>query len=540
MRFNESLVLYFTPGTQADFEGFRYLTNSNEACVGNGGEARLDRGGLGEVEIRVERGEEAEPIRWKEPIPIVVGEDGKIVQPPRDKGFMEKYWMSEKQSSPVYSQSRGYDVVKDFRSDTSSLNLPPLSLSQGELRRGDLKAFQFDELVGPAERTVVPILLSARDRAHGLTATERRVLIFNLDRGPDSTLEELMSRDWERVIAGSLSRPAPRLTSTLEGRASLRQLRQIAHGPPFEQQRSLNPPLTAQPTTSNMRPVFLAPFRPVCKRQLTTASRPTLSLASDSYAPSKPTRGGPVVILHGLYGSKQNWRSLAKGMANRLERDVHALDLRNHGESPHSPHATYRDMSGDVAAFLEERSLEDVTVIGHSMGGKVAMALALRPTPALSRLVVVDMAPGIGKISPEFGAYLKGMQEVTEAKVHSRKEADDILSKYESDLGVRQFLLTNLSRETSTSPYGFRLPLSYLQDALGEIGEFPYEVGAGTKWEGPALFIKGAKSKYINRKNIPLIKEFFPNMKLSTLEAGHWVHAERPKEFMDAVAEFCA
>ncbi|KAL8290008.1 hypothetical protein RQP46_002947 [Phenoliferia psychrophenolica] len=188
---------------------------------------------------------------------------------------------------------------------------------------------------------------------------------------------------------------------------------------------------------------------------------------------------------------------------------------------------------------MEERQLEDVTVIGHSMGGKVAMALALRPTAALSRLVVVDMAPGVGKISPEFGAYLKGMQEITAAKVFNRKEADAILSKYESDLGVRQFLLTNLSRETPTSPYGFRLPLDFLEAAIGEIGEFPYASGSGTKWEGKALFLKGAKSKYINRKNIPLIEEFFPNMKLITLDAGHWVHAERPKEFMDAVAEFC-
>ena len=227
------------------------------------------------------------------------------------------------------------------------------------------------------------------------------------------------------------------------------------------------------------------------KRRLTTASRP-LALASDYYSPSKQARGGPVVILHGLYGSKQNWRSLAKGMSNRLERDVHALvrplfilglcgqqtltsecqDLRNHGDSPHSPDASYLDLSGDVAAFIEDRQLKDVTVVGHSMYARplrvreivksrltrstrrqgwksrhvagsaphsyphqarwfVAFAQAFGNGAEPFQFQVVDMAPGVGKISPEFGAYLKGMQEITEAKVFNRKEADAILTKYE-------------------------------------------------------------------------------------------------------------
>ncbi|GAA6038748.1 hypothetical protein JCM8097_002380 [Rhodosporidiobolus ruineniae] len=272
--------------------------------------------------------------------------------------------------------------------------------------------------------------------------------------------------------------------------------------------------------------------RLAARRTYATAPEP-VKLAFEKQTPSNLTSSkAPLVVLHGLYGSKQNWRSLAKGMAAKFEREVFTLDLRNHGHSPHRRECSYEDLAADVKVFIEEeQKLDDCVVVGHSMGGKVTMALALGGCDPVSKICVVDIAPGIGKISPEFQAYLDAMKEIDEAKVMSRKEADTILQKTEKDLGVRQFLLTNMDRASPSDPYKFRLPLHFLKNAIDEIGAFPYVPGEKV-YEKLALFIKGTKSKYINSKNIPLIKQFFPNSRLEMLEAGHWVHAEKPKEFV--------
>ncbi|KAK4048645.1 hypothetical protein OIV83_004615 [Microbotryomycetes sp. JL201] len=275
----------------------------------------------------------------------------------------------------------------------------------------------------------------------------------------------------------------------------------------------------------------------------TAALSAPVELAADEYSPSSSSsddlarQNSPLVILHGLYGSKSNWRSMARGMAQQLNRHVHALDLRNHGVSPHAPEVAYTDLAGDVGHYIDKNGLKDVTLLGHSMGGKVAMALALAPHNEIQRLVVVDIAPGSGKISPEFRTYLDTMKQVQDAKVKSRKEADEILQKVEPDFGVRAFLLTNLEHKAESDEWRFRLPLDYLVNAIDEIGKFPYEQGTRT-YEKPTLFIKGEKSKYINRKNIPIIKEYFPNSEVKTLPTGHWVHAEKPKEFIAELDSF--
>ncbi|GAA5905955.1 hypothetical protein JCM5296_001300 [Sporobolomyces johnsonii] len=294
----------------------------------------------------------------------------------------------------------------------------------------------------------------------------------------------------------------------------------------------------ARSPSSTLRTSFRPALAPQ-RRFLGSAPSP-VKLAYESHLPANSTSSkAPLVVLHGLYGSKQNWRSLAKGMAAKLGREVFTLDLRNHGLSPHVRECGYEDLAADVKAFIEEeRRLDDCIVVGHSMGGKVAMTLALGGCDALSRLVVVDIAPGIGKISPEFRAYLDAMNEIEAAAVHSRKEADLILQKTEPDLGVRQFLLTNLDRASPSAPYKFRLPLSFLGNAIDEIGHFPYAPGEKV-FDKPSLFLKGSKSKYINSRNIPTIKQFFPNSQLETLETGHWVHAEKPKEFVELLEKFC-
>lgn len=169
------------------------------------------------------------------------------------------------------------------------------------------------------------------------------------------------------------------------------------------------------------------------------------------------------------------------------------------------------------------------------------MALALSPElpkELLSNLIVVDIAPSKGDLSSEFRGYVEAMKKIVRSNVSTRKEAQDILSEYENDPDIRAFLLTNLTLPDSSNKYaGFRVPLDVLHNAITDLGSFPYEPVERT-WDERTLLIKGTKSRYINRHNIPLTRQFFPNMVLETLATGHWVHAELPSEFRKLVTEF--
>ncbi|KAL7417128.1 Alpha/Beta hydrolase protein [Mrakia frigida] len=246
-----------------------------------------------------------------------------------------------------------------------------------------------------------------------------------------------------------------------------------------------------------------------------------------------------LVIAHGLFGSKQNWRSLTRALAQELSMPVYALDLRNHGTAPHTPSHTYMSMASDVSHFFKTHDLtsKQVHLMGHSMGGKVVMATALHPllNGPIKSLISVDMAPAVGKISPEFASYCDGMLEIENSDAQSKSQADAILEKYEKALSIRQFLLTN--SVLKDQKISFRLPLQYLKDAIPAIGDFPFQPGQ-IHWDGPTLFVKGSRSKYINRHNIPAAESFFPNMKLEELDTSHWVHAEKPAEFIQLVSGF--
>ncbi|KAF7977043.1 hypothetical protein HWV62_4810 [Athelia sp. TMB] len=196
----------------------------------------------------------------------------------------------------------------------------------------------------------------------------------------------------------------------------------------------------------------------------------------------------------------------------------------------------YEAMAADVIHFFEQHSLSNISLLGHSMGGKAAMAVALNPDlprHTLSNLIVADIAPSKGDLSPEFRSYVEAMKKIEASKVSTRKEAQAILAEYEEDPGVRAFLLTNIALPTSETPHvHFRIPVPLIGESIPHIGGFPYEPTHAT-WEGRTMFIKGTKSKYINSHNIPLAKEYFPNMVLEELDASHWVataplvHAEK-------------
>ncbi|PPQ63218.1 hypothetical protein CVT24_005678 [Panaeolus cyanescens] len=286
----------------------------------------------------------------------------------------------------------------------------------------------------------------------------------------------------------------------------------------------------------------------------------TVELSHTAYIPKDGNATvKPLVILHGLFGSKRNWGSLCKALHRDLpDRPIYTLDLRNHGTSPHATPMTYSAMAADVFKFIQDKGLEDVSLLGHSMGGKAAMAYALHvseaklPPKFLSKLIVVDIAPSIGKLSPEFQQYISAMQHIEAlepGKINTRTDADKHLAAIEKDMSVRQFLLTNLKVPSHHPVTGhahkakFIVPLDILSKSMEDIGSFPfkYEEETGSSpvtWDGPTLAVKGGNSPYINHKNLPAFRAFFPNTRLSELQTGHWVHAEKPMEFKKLVVDF--
>ncbi|KAJ2934698.1 hypothetical protein H1R20_g2398, partial [Candolleomyces eurysporus] len=189
-------------------------------------------------------------------------------------------------------------------------------------------------------------------------------------------------------------------------------------------------------------------------------------------------------------------------------------------------------MAEDVWHFVQQHHLSDVSVIGHSMGGKVAMAMALaagheKPNDILSKLVVVDISPVKARLSKEFSLYIDTLKEIEDLGLKTRKEATEYLARVEKDPGVQGFLLTNLLPFHRDDPRAkFTVPLDIFKRNVPNIVDFPFVPGERS-WEGKTLFVKGSKSPYIREKNLPSIREFFPNVQLEELDTGHWVHAEK-------------
>jgi len=248
-----------------------------------------------------------------------------------------------------------------------------------------------------------------------------------------------------------------------------------------------------------------------------------------SYKSQGAAAGAPVVILHGLLGSSSNWRSIARRLAETHR--VYTLDLRNHGDSPHTDTMTYEEMAGDVRAFLDDHGIERAVLIGHSMGGKTAMHLALTTPERIDRLVVVDIAPTRSR--HDHLPVLNVMASIDVTRIERRADAERLLEPHIADAGMRMFVLQNLS----SGPQGFawRVNLGAIEDAMPALLDFP--VGADMRpFAGPTLFVRGAHSDYVGRRDQPAIERLFPNAEIVTIAgAGHWVHAEQPARFLEAL-----
>lgn len=244
---------------------------------------------------------------------------------------------------------------------------------------------------------------------------------------------------------------------------------------------------------------------------------------------SQGAAGPPVVILHGLLGSSSNWRSIARRLADAHR--VFTLDLRNHGDSPHVPTMSYAAMAEDVRAFLDSHAIESATVIGHSMGGKTAMRLALENPDRVDRLVVVDIAPVAS--DHDHLPILRAMAELDLERVERRSDAERMLEAAIPDAGMRMFVLQNLA--STAQGFAWRVNLDAIQASLSALLDFP--VDARTRpYDGATLFVRGALSDYLLDAHEDTIRRLFPRARIVTVEgAGHWVHAEQPARFLEAL-----
>jgi esterase len=241
--------------------------------------------------------------------------------------------------------------------------------------------------------------------------------------------------------------------------------------------------------------------------------------------------GSPLLILHGLYGSLENWRSMTRRLSDSFH--VFAIDLRNHGRSPHSPEMTYPSMAEDVLEFMAGQQLESANVLGHSMGGKVAMQFALSHPEKVDRLIVADMAPKA--YSSKERGIAEALLAVDPSKFENRKEIEDLLAGPIPDLTVRRFLLKDLKRDAN-GRFHWQMNLRAICDSYELLTQAITSIVSFNK---PTLFLRGEKSRYIKPEDTPLIEKLFPNAVIQTVEgAGHWLHVETPEAFFRSVWDF--
>ncbi|MCU0391559.1 MAG: alpha/beta fold hydrolase [Thermoflexibacter sp.] len=246
------------------------------------------------------------------------------------------------------------------------------------------------------------------------------------------------------------------------------------------------------------------------------------------------SHNGCLIVMHGLFGMLDNWMTVGKRMAEKYQ--VFLLDLRNHGRSEWSDGFSYTDMSLDLYEFIRNQAIDTpIYVIGHSMGGKVAMQFAADYPEMLQKLVVVDIAPRAYPV--HHGTILEALNDIDLHSLTNRNEAEEVMKKYGLDIGTRQFLMKNLYR-TEDNKFAWRMNLEVLTAEIGKIGE---ELHYQKPLLLPTLFIAGGRSSYIQADDSPLITHIFPHSEIAIIkDSGHWVHAEKPEELLDRVMKFLA
>jgi pimeloyl-ACP methyl ester carboxylesterase len=237
----------------------------------------------------------------------------------------------------------------------------------------------------------------------------------------------------------------------------------------------------------------------------------------------------PLIILHGFFASSRNWRQIAEKLSAKFH--VYVLDLRNHGASPHHPVMDYPSMATDLLEFMNSHHLKIASVLGHSMGGKVAMWFALNHPERIDKLIVVDIAPISYKHC--FNHLIKALKTLPLSKISNRKQAELLLATDIPELSYRQFLLQNLI--LTDGAYGWRVDLDIFLLTAPNIIAFP-DVNKLSPFIGKTLFLAGAQSDFVKASDINTL---FPNATLTVIaNAGHWLHVQQPDIFIKQVEEF--
>lgn len=250
------------------------------------------------------------------------------------------------------------------------------------------------------------------------------------------------------------------------------------------------------------------------------------------YPATYPNNALPLIVLHGLMGNADNWRAHARQW--EAQRRVVAIDLRNHGRSPHADDMQYAHLAADVLHTLSTLGIEHFDLLGHSMGGKTAMSMAVIAPERVRRLIVADIAP-VGYALDRHDAIFAAMEAVAEQPPASRSKADALMAQYVDDLETRRFLGTNLLRGDDGYFY-WRVNLSALRQGYPDVARAPID---GEPFNGPVLFIRGGDSSYVLPEYRPFIMARFPHARIVTLKhCAHWLHVEQFAVFVDAVNRF--
>jgi pimeloyl-ACP methyl ester carboxylesterase len=238
----------------------------------------------------------------------------------------------------------------------------------------------------------------------------------------------------------------------------------------------------------------------------------------------------PLIILHGFFASSRNWRACAEKLAAFF--CVYVLDARNHGTSPHSEIMNYETMAADVEHFITQNNLQNITLVGHSMGGKTAMWFALNYPHLVQNLIVVDIAPISYKHS--FEPLINALKSLPLSELKNRKQAELLLADIIPELSYRQFLLQNLVLK-SGGCYEWRIDLDIFQDNAANILLFP-AIENVSQFIKPTLFLAGGNSKYIKENSTEML---FPFAKIQVIpNAEHWIHVQQPEAFLNAISRF--
>jgi esterase len=241
--------------------------------------------------------------------------------------------------------------------------------------------------------------------------------------------------------------------------------------------------------------------------------------------------GPPVVLVHGLFGSLENLAVLATKLADQFK--VYSVDLPNHGRSPHSPSISLRTLANDLGQWLNEQNLHSAHFVGHSLGGKTVMELALTSPQRCLKLAVLDIAPVTYR--PHHQAIFQGLMSIDLSRLTSRRNADDLLKPYVDDAAVRAFLLKNLVKTDIGFSWRMNLPVLW-HDYQALIAS---NIEPAEPFKGEVLFVKGSDSPYIQEQHRAAILARFPNAKLRIIEnTGHWLHAEKPRVIANLLARF--